>query len=192
MTYTQNRSKKLQKNKNMCPIFFFFNIQIVLFLSSNFLFRQCHCQKSNNFFFSFPPISAMPLSQTNCNNFFFLLFRQCHCHKFIPTIFPPLFRQCHCHKPIATKNFFCPPISAMPLPQIHSHKFFPLYFGPQINCNNFFPSYFGNAIATNLFPQFFFPSISVMPLSQIHYHKFSPLYFSNALPQINCHFFFFF
>ena len=48
-------------------------------------FRQCNCQKSNNFFFS--TISVMSLPRTNCNNFFFLLFRQYHCHKPIATIF---------------------------------------------------------------------------------------------------------
>ena len=119
MTHTQNRSKKLLKNKNKCTIFFLFN----------------------QFSLS-PPISYFDnaIAKNQTISFFFFL----------------LFRQCHCHKPIATKKNFCPPISAMPLPQIHSHKFFPLYFGPQINCNNFFPSYFGNAIATNLFPQFFF------------------------------------
>ena len=37
--------------------------------------------------FFFPPISAISLPQTNCNNFFFLLFRQCHCHKSMTTFF---------------------------------------------------------------------------------------------------------
>ena len=79
--------------------------------------------------------------QINCNNFFSLLFRQCHCHKSIPTIFFffLLFRQCHYHKSIPT--IFFPSISAMPLPQIHSHNFFPLYFV--------------NVIATNQLPLFF-------------------------------------
>ena len=83
----------------------------------------------------------------------------------------PLFRQYHCHKPIATiffssyfdnaiatnqlrLFFFSLPISAMPLPQIHSHIFFSLYFD--------------NGIATNQLQQFFFPPISAMPLPQIH------------------------
>ena len=102
MTYTQNRSKKLLKNKNMCTIYIFF-IQAALSLSSNFLFQQCHCQKSNNFFsFSFYFSNAIAT-----NSF--------------PQFFSPLFRQCHCHKPIATKKIF-PPILAMPLSQIHSHN----------------------------------------------------------------------
>ena len=88
MTYTQNRSKKLLKNRNMCTTFFKKKfLSLSLSLSSNFLFWQYYCQKSNNLFF------------------FFLLFRQCHCHKPITII-------------------FFPPTSAMPLPQIHSHKFF--------------------------------------------------------------------
>ena len=54
------------------------------------------------------------------------------------------------------------PISEMPLPKIKQFFFS-------------FSSYFGNAIATNPFHKFFFPFILAMPL-----------------PQINCHFFFFF
>ena len=98
-----------------------------------------------------------------------------------------LFRQCHCHKPIATNFFFCHPISAMPLPQIFS----PLFW-PTNQLQQFFSLLFRQCHCHKFIPTIFFPSISVMPLSQIHYHKFSPLYFSNALPQINCHFFFFF
>ena len=53
MTYTQNGSKKLLKNRNMCTTLFFFFFKF-LSLSSNFLFWQYYCQKSNNFFsFSF-------------------------------------------------------------------------------------------------------------------------------------------
>ena len=107
-------------------------------------FSQKKYWKNKNmrpFFISLSSISAIPLPQTNCNNFFFLLFRQCHCHKSIATL------------------FFSLPISAMPLPQIHSHIFFSLYFDngiatnqlqqfffppisamplPQINCHFFF------------------------------------------------------
>ena len=118
----------------ICVLYIYFFKFRQLSLSSNFLFQQCHCQKWNNFFSLFPSISVMPLPQTNCNNFFFLLFRQCHCHKFIATIFFPLFRQCHYHKPSATKFFF------------------PSYFGNAIATNSlpqFFPLYFGNVSATN-------------------------------------------
>ena len=140
----------------------------------------------HTFFFNLSSISAMPLSQTNCNNFFFILFQQCHCHKFIPTI-------------------FFPSILAMPLPQTnwnkfvsllfqHGHNSIPLFFVikerdkpnyfSQKNteririCVLFFISllYFGNAIATNnkfffptysnSFPHFFFPQFW-----QWHCHK---------------------
>ena len=159
MTYTQNMSKKLLKNKNMCTIFFFIQTALSLSLSppiSYFdnaiaknqtifffflflLFRQCHCHK---------PIVTI---------FFSLLFRQCYCHKFIPTIFPPsilaislpqtncnnffslLFRQFQCHKFIPT--IFPPSISAMPLPQIHSHNyFFPLF--QQCHCHKSIATFF--------------------------------------------------
>ena len=60
MTYTQNKSKKILKNKNICTIYFLFR-QLSLSLSSNFLFGQCHCKQSDNFFFPF--ISAMLLPQ---------------------------------------------------------------------------------------------------------------------------------
>ena len=58
MTYTQNKSKKIQKNKNICTIYFLFR-QLSLSLSSNFLFGLQQ--------FFVPPISAMPLPP-----FFFL------------------------------------------------------------------------------------------------------------------------
>ena len=83
-----------------------------------FLFRQLSLS---------PPISYFSNAIVKNQTIFFFFFL--------------LFRQCHCHKPIAT-NFFPPPISAMPSPQIHSTKFFPLYFG--------------NAITTNQLPLFFF------------------------------------
>ena len=57
----------------------------VLFLYLSPLFWQCHCHKPITTIF--PPISAMALPQTNCNNFFSLLFRQCHCHKSITQFF---------------------------------------------------------------------------------------------------------
>ena len=104
----KTHKKKLLKNKNICIIFFFIQTALSLSLSppSNFLFRQYHCQKSNNIFFLFPSILAMPLPQTNCNNFFF------------PSYFA---------NGIATNSlpqFFFPPISAMPLLQFHSTIFF--------------------------------------------------------------------
>ena len=103
------------------------------------------------------------------NHYFFSShFRQWHCHKF----FPPYFGN-----GIATnqlQQFFFLPISAMPLPQIHSIIFLVFYFFIKMICaHNFyniftinfkwqvvivglkkFPSYFGNAIAT--FHFFFF------------------------------------
>ena len=65
-------------------------------------------------------ISAMPLSQTNCNNCFFhpisaMPLPQIHSHNF----FSPQFRQWHCHKPTEI-NFF-PAISTWP--QFHSTFF---------------------------------------------------------------------
>ena len=124
MTYTQNKSKKLWKNKNMCHlyIYIYIYIQIVLPLSSNFLFRQCHCQNQTIFFlfssyfgnaivtnqlqqFFFPPISTMPLPQI-------------HSYNFSPSISAMPLPQTNCN------NFFFPPISAMPSPQIHSPFFF--------------------------------------------------------------------
>ena len=57
----------------------------ILFLYLSPLFWQCHCHKPITKIF--PPISAMALPQTNCNNFFSLLFRQCHCHKSITQFF---------------------------------------------------------------------------------------------------------
>ena len=121
----KTRKKNLLKNKNICIIYFFYSdSSLSLSLPSNFLFRQYHCQKSNNIFFLFPSILAMPLPQTNCNNFFF------------PSYFA---------NGIATNSlpqFFFPPISAMPLPQTNCNNFFfppisaiPL---PQINCHFFF------------------------------------------------------
>ena len=90
MTFTQNRSKKLLKNKNMCTIYIFLFTQLSLSLSLS------------------PPIShfsnAIAKNQT-IFFFFFLLFWQCHYHKPIATnfFFSLLFRQCHCNK-------FIPPI----------------------------------------------------------------------------------
>ena len=91
--------------------FFFFLIppQIsatTIFFSSHFrqwhchkkkflLFQQWHCHKPIVTFF-FPPISAMPLSQANCNIFFFLLFWQCHCHKSIPQFYFLFFGEMMC------------------------------------------------------------------------------------------------
>ena len=70
-------------------------------------FQQCYCQKSNNFFFLFPPISAMPLSQTNCNKFFSpSYFGNAIATNSFHKIFSPLFWQCHYHKSIATFFFF--------------------------------------------------------------------------------------
>ena len=138
-------------------ILYFFYSNSSLSLSSNFLFRQCHCQKSNNFLFLFPSISAMSLPQTNCNKFFFL------------------------------PSYFCNAITTNSFPQIFSPLFWPTNQSQQ-----FFSLLFRQCHCHKFIPTIFFPSISVMPLSQVHYHKFSPLYFSNALPQINCHFFFFF
>ena len=59
------------------------------------LFQQWHCHKPIVTFF-FPPISAMPLSQANCNIFFFLLFWQCHCHKSIPQFYFLFFGEMMC------------------------------------------------------------------------------------------------
>ena len=140
MTYTQNRSKKLLNNKNMCTIYIFF------YSNSSLSLLQF-------------PISAMPLPKIKQFFFFLLLFQQCHCHKFIPTIFVPSISamplpQTNCNKfffpsyfsnAIATNSFpqfLFFSISTMPLPQIHSHKIFsssilamPL---PKINCHFFF------------------------------------------------------
>ena len=72
------------------------------------------------------------------------------------------------------------PISAMPLSKIKQFFFS-------------FSSYFGNAIVTNQLQQIFFPLL----FRQCHHHKFIPQNFfpfilAMPLPQINCHFFFFF
>ena len=140
MTYTQNKSKKLWKNKNMCPLY--------IYIYSN----------SAPSLLQFP-ISAMPLPKSNNIFFLFLLFRQCHCHKPIATIFFfLLFRQCHCHKFIPTifspsisamplpqtncNNFFFPPISAMPSPQIHSTFFF--FFWEMIYAHKFYNIFITN------------------------------------------------
>ena len=104
-------------------MYYFYFIWTTLSLSSNFLFRQCHCQKSNNFFFLFPSISIMLLPQTNCNNFF-------------PSYF--------CNA-IATNSFphFSPSISAIPLPQTNCNNFFfPSYFGNAIATNQLLPFFF--------------------------------------------------
>ena len=104
-------------------MYYFYFIWTTLSLSSNFLFRQCHCQKSNNFFFLFPSISIMLLPQTNCNNFF-------------PSYF--------CNA-IATNSFphFPPSISAIPLPQTNCNNFFfPSYFGNAIATNQLLPFFF--------------------------------------------------
>ena len=155
---TWHTHKTSQKNywRIRISILYFFYSNSSLSLSSNFLFRQCHCQKSNNFLFLFPSISAMSLPQTNCNKFFFfaILFLQCHYHKFIPTNFFPSILA---HKSIAT--IFFPPISAMPLPQIYSHNFFSFYFGNAIVTNplpQIFPPLFQQCITTNQLPLFFF------------------------------------
>ena len=73
-------------------------------------------------FFNLSSISALPLPQTNCNDFFFILFRQCHCHKFIATI-------------------FFPSISAMALPQTNWNKFFSFLVW-QCHCHNSIPLFF--------------------------------------------------
>ena len=70
------------------------------------------------------PISAMPLQQTNCNNFFF--------H---PISVMPL-PQIHSHK-----FFFFPSISAMVLPKTNWNKFFSLLF-QQCHCHNSIPLFF--------------------------------------------------
>ena len=72
------------------------------------------------------------------------------------------------------------PISAMLLSKIKQ-----IFFS--------FSSYFGNAIVTNQLQQIFFPLL----FRQCHRHKFIPQNFfpfilAMPLPQINCHFFFFF
>ena len=142
MTYTQNGSKKLLKNRNMCTtlFFFFFNFS----LSPPISYFGNTIAKNQIIFFLFPSISAMLLPQTNYNNFFSLLLQQCHCHKFIPTIFffflfyfnndivtnpfpqffSPLFRQCHCHKLIATLFFFRNDMCKPFLQQILNDKLF--------------------------------------------------------------------
>ena len=126
MTYTQNKSKKLLKNKNMCTTFFYF-IQTAL----SFSLLQF-------------PISAMPLP--NIKQFFplFYLFRQCHCHKPIATKknFPSYFGNA-----IATNSFpqfFLPSISALPLPlpQINGHFFF--FFWEMICPHHFYNIFIAN------------------------------------------------
>ena len=105
---TWHTHKTGQKNYwriRICVLHFFLFKQLSLSLSSNFLFQQCHCQTSNNFFpFSiyfgnaiatnqlqqkkfFPPILAMLLPQIHFHNFFYPLFRHCHCHKSMTTFF---------------------------------------------------------------------------------------------------------
>ena len=88
MTYTQNKSKKILKNKNICTIYF--------------LFRQLSLSLLQF------PIWTMSL-QTIRQFFFFLLFRQCYCHKFFFLSISAM-PQTNCN------NFFFPPILAMPLP----------------------------------------------------------------------------
>ena len=135
MTYTQNKSKKLWKNKNMCHLY------IYIYIYSN----------SAPSLLQFP-ISAMPLPKSNNIFFIFLLFRQCHCHKPIATIFFSSyfdnaiatnsflqFFPLYFGNAIATnqlQQFFFPPISAIPLPQIHSTFFF--FFWEMIYAHNFY------------------------------------------------------
>ena len=146
-------TKQVKKNywRIRISILYFFYSNSSLSLSSNFLFRQCHCQKSNNFLFLFPSISAMSLPQTNCNKFFFL--PSYFCNAITTNFFPSILA----HKSIAT--IFFPPISAMPLPQIYSHNFFSFYFGNAIVTNplpQIFPPLFQQCITTNQLPLFFF------------------------------------
>ena len=124
MTYTQNKSKKLWKNKNMCHlyIYIYIYIQIVLPLSSNFLFRQCHCQNQTIFFF-FSSYFGNAIVTNQLQQFFF------------------------------------PPISTMPLPQIHSYNFSPSISAmplPQTNCNNFFSLLFWQFQCHKSISHFFF------------------------------------
>ena len=159
MTYTQNKSKKLWKNKNMCHLY------IYIYIYSN----------SAPSLLQFP-ISAMPLPKSNNIFFIFLIFRQCHCHKPIATIFFSSyfdnaiatnsflqFFPLYFGNAIATnqlQQFFFPSISAMPLPQIHSHNFSPSISAmplPQTNYNNFFSLLFRQCHCHKFIPTFFFP-----------------------------------
>ena len=117
MTYTQNKSKKLWKNKNMCPLY--------IYIYSN----------SAPSLLQFP-ISAMPLPKSNNIFFIFLLFRQCHCHKPIATIF----FSSYFDNAIATNSFlqFFPLYfgNAIATNQLQQF-FFSSYFGNAIATNPF-------------------------------------------------------
>ena len=84
MTYTQNRPKKLLKNKNMCIIYFFIQISLSLSLSPpiSYFGNVIATNQLQQFFF--PPISAMPLPQIHSTNFFFL--RNDMCTQFLQQI----------------------------------------------------------------------------------------------------------
>ena len=128
----------------------------------------------HTFFFNLSSIPAMPLSQTNCNKFFFfILFWHCHCHKFIPTI-------------------FFPSILAMALPQTNWNKFVSLLFR---HGHNSIPLFFCHKRTwqTKLFRSkkywknknmrtffLYLSSISAMPLPQTT-NFFFPTY-SNSFP----------
>ena len=119
MTYTQNKSKKLWKNKNMCHLY------IYIYIYSN----------SAPSLLQFP-ISAMPLPKSNNIFFIFLLFRQCHCHKPIATIF----FSSYFDNAIATNSFlqFFPLYfgNAIATNQLQQF-FFSSYFGNAIATNPF-------------------------------------------------------
>ena len=147
-------------------------------------------------FFYLSSISAMPLPQTNCNDFFFhpisaMPLPQIDSHNFFPSIsamalpqtnqnkfFSLLVRQCHCH-------------NSIPLFVIKERDK-PNCFGKKKNteririCVLFFISllYFGNAIATN--NNFFFSSYSNS------FPHFFPLNFGNGIATNYVLFFFVF
>ena len=111
--------------------------------------------------FFFPLISAIPLPQINCYNFFSLYFDNAIATNQLSQVF---FFPLHFRNAIAiiflVATIFFPPISAIPL--------------PQINCHNFFPSNFG----LNLI---FFPSFSATSLPKLL------LNFSPCFRQLGCH-----
>ena len=101
------------------------------------------------------------------------------------------FRQINCN------NYFFPSISAMSLPQIHSHNFFSLLFR-QYYCHKFIPTFFFSSISAILLPQTNINNFFSLLFWQCHCHIFIPTISpppsisAMPLPQINCHFFFFF
>ena len=123
MTYTQNRSKKLWKNKNMCPLYIYIYSNSTLSLLQ-FPILAMPLPKIKQIFFFFSSYFDNAIATNQLQHFFSsFYFDNAIATNSFPQFFPPLFRQCHCHKPIAT-------------------IFFPSYFGNAIATNPFHNFFF--------------------------------------------------